>query len=114
MIDCIFGNELFAGMKSQFNSLTKCVMNKWCLCVFRQAIERDKKLREEHESTRVENPIGTNDFDYEDKQKTQDNILVYEGLHFSLAAENSRNPFLMNWLSSLCAPVSYDGYEFLL
>ncbi|CAK6955656.1 separin [Scomber scombrus] len=54
-----------------------------------EAIERDKKLREEREQTRcVENPIGTNDFDYEDKQKTQDNILVYEGLHFSLAAEN--------------------------
>lgn len=84
-------------------------MNKWCLCVFGQAIERDKKLREVREQTHcVDNPIGTNDFDYEDKQKSQDSILVYEGLHFSLAAENSRNPFL---IILLCTPVSYDGYE---
>lgn len=34
--------------------------------------------------------IETNDFDYEDKQKTQDSILVYEGLHFNLAAESSK------------------------
>ncbi|XP_039972012.1 LOW QUALITY PROTEIN: separin [Xiphias gladius] len=54
-----------------------------------EAIEKDKKLRELREETRcVANPIGTNDFDYEDKQKTQDSILVYEGLHFNLAAEN--------------------------
>ncbi|XP_070758909.1 separin [Enoplosus armatus] len=54
-----------------------------------EAIERDKKQRELREQTRcVANPIGTNDFDYEDKQKTQDSILVYEGLHFNLAAEN--------------------------
>ncbi|KAM7401999.1 hypothetical protein PAMP_017275 [Pampus punctatissimus] len=55
-----------------------------------EAIERDKKLREVREQARcVANPIGTNDFDYEDKQKTQDSTLVYEGLHFSLAAENN-------------------------
>ncbi|XP_051271664.1 separin isoform X1 [Dicentrarchus labrax] len=54
-----------------------------------EAIERDIKQRELREQTRcVANPIGTNDFDYEDKQKTQDSILVYEGLHFNLAAEN--------------------------
>ncbi|XP_023279429.1 separin isoform X2 [Seriola lalandi dorsalis] len=54
-----------------------------------ETIEKDKKLRELREQTRcVANPIGTNDFDYEDKQKTQDNIMVYEGLHFNLAAEN--------------------------
>lgn len=41
------------------------------------------------QSQRVANPIGTNDFDFEDKQKTQDSIEVYEGLHFNLAAENS-------------------------
>lgn len=66
------------------------------LCVFVQAIERDKKLRELREQTQcVANPIGTNDFDYEDKQKTQDSILVYEGLHFNLAAENSRKPLFI-------------------
>ncbi|XP_044033677.1 separin isoform X2 [Siniperca chuatsi] len=54
-----------------------------------EAIESDNKQRELREQTRcVANPIGTNDFDYEDKQKTQDSILVYEGLHFNLAAEN--------------------------
>lgn len=69
------------------------MINKLCLCVFGQAIERDNKQRELREQTqRVANPIGTNDFDYEDKQKTQDSILVYEGLHFNLAAENSREP----------------------
>ncbi|KAM9362423.1 separin [Symphorus nematophorus] len=54
-----------------------------------EAIERDKKQRELREQTWiVANPIGTNDFDYEDKQKTQDSIQVYEGLHFNLGAEN--------------------------
>ncbi|KAF1391553.1 hypothetical protein PFLUV_G00043310 [Perca fluviatilis] len=54
-----------------------------------EAIERDKKLRELREQTRcAASPIGTNDFDYEDKQKTQDSTLVSEGLHFNLAAEN--------------------------
>ncbi|XP_026161906.1 separin isoform X2 [Mastacembelus armatus] len=54
-----------------------------------EAIEKDKKLQELSEQTQcLANPVGTNDFDYEDKQKSQDNILVYEGLHFNLAAEN--------------------------
>ncbi|XP_034537905.1 separin [Notolabrus celidotus] len=54
-----------------------------------EAIERDKKQRELREQTQcLANPIGTNDFDYEDKQKTQDSFLVHEGLHFNLAAEN--------------------------
>lgn len=63
------------------------------MSVFGQAIERDKKQRELREQTqRVANPIGTNDFDYEDEQKSQDSITVYEGLHFDLAAENSNPP----------------------
>ncbi|KAK1900808.1 Separin [Dissostichus eleginoides] len=54
-----------------------------------EGIEREKKLRELREQSRCSaNPIGTNDFDYEDKQTAQDSILVYEGLHFNLAAEN--------------------------
>jgi len=57
-----------------------------------QAIESDRKRRELREQTQpVADPIGSNDFDYENKQKTQDSTLVYEGLHFNLAAENSRN-----------------------
>ncbi|XP_068171684.1 separin isoform X2 [Antennarius striatus] len=51
-----------------------------------EAIEGDKKLREQTLCTAT--PIGTNDFEYEDKQKTQDSNLVHEGLHFNLAAEN--------------------------
>ncbi|XP_054473293.1 separin [Anoplopoma fimbria] len=54
-----------------------------------ETIDRDKKLRELREQTRcAANQVETNDFDYEDKQKTQDSIQVYEGLHFNLAAEN--------------------------
>ncbi|XP_041837386.1 separin isoform X2 [Melanotaenia boesemani] len=53
-----------------------------------EAIESDRKRRELREQTQyVADPIGSNDFDYEDKQKTQDSTLVYEGLHFNLAAE---------------------------
>ncbi|XP_041639099.1 separin [Cheilinus undulatus] len=54
-----------------------------------EAVKRDIKqqgLREQMQS--LSNPIGTNDFDYEDKQKAEDSSLVYEGLHFNLAAEN--------------------------
>lgn len=58
--------------------------------VFLQAIERDKQ-RELHGQTQsVANPIGTNDFDYEDKLKTEESTMVYEGLHFNLAVENSK------------------------
>ncbi|KAL6111552.1 espl1 [Pungitius sinensis] len=68
-----------------------CTMEK----NLQEAIDRDKKLRDLREQTlSVANQIETNDFDYEDKQKTQDSILVYEGLHFNLAAE-----------SNLCKPL---------
>lgn len=80
------------------------------LTFFGQAIERDKKLRELREQTRcVANPIGTNDFDYEDKQKTQDSILVYEGLHFNLAGENSKSHFFqtINHLTVDTCAISY-------
>ncbi|XP_071396976.1 separin [Centroberyx affinis] len=53
-----------------------------------EAIDTEKKLQDLREQTRsMANPIGTNDFDYEDKQKTQDSVQVYEGLRFNLAAE---------------------------
>ncbi|KAF7206960.1 separin [Nothobranchius furzeri] len=53
-----------------------------------EAIENDRKRRELHEKTScVSNLVGNNDFDYEDKQKTQDS-LVYEGLQFNMAAED--------------------------
>ncbi|XP_054639816.1 separin [Dunckerocampus dactyliophorus] len=54
-----------------------------------EAIDRDRKLQEmRQQSPCVQNPIGTNDLDYEDKQKNEDSILVYDNLHFSLAAHN--------------------------
>lgn len=58
--------------------------------LFFQAIERDKQRDLLGQTQGVANPIGTNDFDYEDKQKTQESTMVYEGLHFNLAAENSK------------------------
>lgn len=62
--------------------------------LFLQAIERDKQ-RELHGQTQsVANPIGTNDFDYEDKLKTEESTMVYEGLHFNLAAENSKKTMI--------------------
>ncbi|XP_055365258.1 separin isoform X2 [Betta splendens] len=75
-----------------------------------KAIEKDTKLRELREQTQfVDNPIGTNDFDYEDKQKTQDSILVYEGLQFNLAAENELckplDEALNEWSTLLKSPV---------
>lgn len=54
-----------------------------------EAIARDKKRQELRDQTQsVTNPVWTNDFEYEDKQKSQDSITVYEGLHFSLDAQN--------------------------
>ncbi|XP_037535521.1 separin [Nematolebias whitei] len=54
-----------------------------------KAIESDRKQREMCVKTQcVANLVGNNDFDYEDKRKTQDSNLVYEGLQFNLAAEN--------------------------
>ncbi|CAL8339223.1 unnamed protein product [Merluccius merluccius] len=53
------------------------------------AIDKEKKLQDmQREKTQVANPTGTNDLDYEDKQKTQDSSRVYEGLHFNLAVES--------------------------
>lgn len=61
---------------------------------FNQAIDSDRKRKELREQTQcVTNSIGNNDFDYEDKQKTQDSIPVYEGLHFNLTAEHSKKFF---------------------
>ncbi|KAM9408555.1 separin [Pholidichthys leucotaenia] len=54
-----------------------------------EAIENDRKRKELREQTPcVSISLGNNDFDFEDKQKTQDSFLVYEGLHFDLAEEH--------------------------
>ncbi|XP_077581629.1 separin isoform X2 [Stigmatopora nigra] len=55
----------------------------------KEAIERDVRFQEMRKQTAgVENPVGTNDFDCQDKQNDDDNILVHNGLQFSLAAHN--------------------------
>ncbi|XP_077458989.1 separin [Stigmatopora argus] len=55
----------------------------------KEAIERDVRFQEmRKQSGGVENPVGTNDFDCIDKQNDDDNILVHNGLQFSLAAHN--------------------------
>ncbi|XP_038131150.1 separin isoform X1 [Cyprinodon tularosa] len=53
-----------------------------------EAIESDRKRRELQENTLcVTDPVGNNDFDYENKKKTQESALLYEGLNFNLNAE---------------------------
>uniref|UniRef100_A0A3B1ISX3 separase n=1 Tax=Astyanax mexicanus TaxID=7994 RepID=A0A3B1ISX3_ASTMX len=44
-------------------------------------------------------PVPTNDLEYEDKQKTQDSQLVYDGLRFNLVAHNKRSKPLDRCLS---------------
>lgn len=57
-----------------------------------QAIDKEKRLQNVREQAGGNNnPVQTNDIDYEDKQKQQDSNLVYEGLRFNLAAESSKN-----------------------
>lgn len=77
-------------------------------CFFNQAIDSDRKRKELREQTQcVTNSIGNNDFDYEDKQKTQDSIPVYEGLHFNLTAEHSKNTFFSPSVKSKLIIVCY-------
>lgn len=55
-------------------------------------MENERKQRELREQTPgVNSHIGNNDFDFEEKQKMHDSSLVYEGLHFNLAAEKSKS-----------------------
>ncbi|XP_051804162.1 separin [Acanthochromis polyacanthus] len=53
-----------------------------------EAIENDRKRRDLCRQTPYAADPVINDFEYEDKQKTQDSNQVYERLHFNLAAEN--------------------------
>ncbi|XP_028263041.1 separin [Parambassis ranga] len=71
-----------------------------------EGIENDRKRRELREEPLYEaSTIENNDFDYEHKQKAQDSVQVYEGLHFDLAGENK-----------LCQPLekALDGWSALL
>lgn len=62
--------------------------------LFIQAIEMDNQRALHGQTQSVANPIGTNDFDYEDKLKTEESTMVYEGLHFNLAAENGKETMI--------------------
>lgn len=42
-------------------------------------------------------PVPTNDLEYEEKQKSQESQLVYDGLRFSLLADSSKAPSRYNW-----------------
>ncbi|XP_023696363.2 separin [Paramormyrops kingsleyae] len=56
-----------------------------------EAMEVDKRLCEAREQqNRCLEPVGTNDMDYEDKQKQQECQLIYEGLRFNLIAESKQ------------------------
>ncbi|KAJ0069122.1 hypothetical protein NL108_018148, partial [Boleophthalmus pectinirostris] len=56
------------------------------------AIAEDRKRQQLRDQTQCEtNPTWTNDFEYEDKQKNQESVTVYEGLHFSLHAQNKQS-----------------------
>ncbi|RVE73185.1 hypothetical protein OJAV_G00048450 [Oryzias javanicus] len=71
-----------------------------------EAMENDRKQRELRDRTPCVNAqIGNNDFDFEEKQKMHDSSLVYEGLHFNLAAEKE-----------LCRPLerALDSWSALL
>lgn len=49
----------------------------------------------------LDNLIWANDFEYENKQKNLDSVMVYEGLHFSLDAQNSGWTFLITIILQL-------------
>lgn len=72
------------------------------MCVLCQAIDKDRerrKLREQQWS--AANPVGTNDLEFESKQKAQDSNSIYEGLCFNLESENGRDFFSFLLYSSL-------------
>ncbi|CAL9704114.1 unnamed protein product [Knipowitschia caucasica] len=65
-----------------------------------EALAKDKKREQLRDQTQsVTDPTCTNDFEYEDKQKNQDTVTVYEGLHFSLHAHNKQSQPLERALS---------------
>ncbi|KAJ8260339.1 hypothetical protein GJAV_G00179820 [Gymnothorax javanicus] len=55
-----------------------------------EAKERDQRLAASREQSISLEPQGTNDLDYEDKQKRQDSQQVYESLRFNLSAQSKQ------------------------
>lgn len=61
-----------------------------------QAVDTEKRLRAVQAESKMEvnvDVVPTNDLEYEDKQKSQESQLVYEGLCFNLLAHNSKTLF---------------------
>ncbi len=59
-----------------------------------QAVDTEKRLRAVQEENKIEmnmDPVPTNDMEYEDKQKSQESQLVYDGLRFNLLAQSSKS-----------------------
>lgn len=58
-----------------------------------QAVDTEKRLCAVQEENKREvnmDPVPTNDLEYEDKQKSQESQLVYDGLRFNLLAHCSK------------------------
>ncbi|KAG5836479.1 hypothetical protein ANANG_G00255240 [Anguilla anguilla] len=55
-----------------------------------EAKEREQRLAAAREQSGSLEPLGTNDLDYEDKQKRQDSQQVYESLRFNLMAQSKQ------------------------
>lgn len=56
-------------------------------------MDTEKRLRAVQEENKTElnmDPVPTNDLEYEDKQKSQESQLVYDGLRFNLLAHSSK------------------------
>lgn len=66
-----------------------------------QAVDTEKRLRAVQEENKMEvnmDPVPTNDLEYEDKQKSQESQLVYDGLRFNLLAQNSKSHSNAEWV----------------
>ncbi|XP_077054466.1 separin isoform X1 [Siphateles boraxobius] len=67
-----------------------------------EAVDTEKRLRAVQEENKTElnmDPVPTNDLEYEDKQKSQESQLVYDGLRFNLLAQSKLSEPLDRCLS---------------
>ncbi|XP_055068352.2 LOW QUALITY PROTEIN: separin [Misgurnus anguillicaudatus] len=65
-----------------------------------EAVDTEKRLRAVQEENKVNvDPVPTNDLEYEEKQKSQESQLVYDGLRFSLLADSKLSEPLEKSLS---------------
>ncbi|KAG1942617.1 separin [Pimephales promelas] len=67
-----------------------------------EAVDTEKRLRAVQEENKTElnmDPVPTNDLEYEEKQKSQESQLVYDGLRFNLLAQSKLSEPLDRCLS---------------